>query len=83
MPMELRLVVSVTISTGSAEKVVPTEISMASFNDVLISSNDVFTSGSDVLLMLTKAVSLLFRSPSVFPVSKNSKRTFNKTQNAK
>jgi hypothetical protein len=45
--------------------------------------NDVLTSGSDVLLMSTKVVSLLFRSPYVVPVFENSIRTLNKTQNVK
>jgi len=81
--LELKLVVSVTMPSGSAEIAVPSESVMASFNDVLSSGNDVFTSGSDVLLMSTKVVSLLFWSPSVVPIFENSTRTLNKTQNIK
>ena len=74
--LELKLVVSVTMPSDSAETAVPSERVMASFNDVLVSS-------SDVLLMSTKVVSLLFRSPYVVPVFENSIRTLNKTQNVK
>ena len=68
MALELKLVVSVTMPSGSAEIAVPAESVMISLNDVLVSGNDVFTSGSDVLLMSTKIVSLLFRFRSVVPV---------------
>jgi hypothetical protein len=75
--LELKLVVSVTMSSDSAEIAVTSERVMASFNDVLVSGNDVLTSSSDVLLMSTKVVSLLFRSPYVVPVFENSIRTLN------
>ena len=81
--LELKLVVSLTMPSDSAEIAVPSERVMASFNDVLVSGNDVVTSGSDVLLMSTKVVSLLFRSPYVVPLFENSIRTLNKTQNVK
>ena len=83
MALELKLVVSLTMPSGSAEIAVPAESVMVSFNDVLVFGNDVVTSGSDVLLMSTKVVSLLFRFPSVVPLFENSIRTLNKTQNVK